>query len=172
MQKMDMFQGDKGQFLPDRTYNDKLTLLSGADRIDLYHFGPGHTNGDTIVVFPALRVAHTGDLFAGPGLPLLDTNNGGTGVKYPDTLKKAAAGIKDVESVIPGHSAVTTWAAFVEFGEFNQAVVNSVQQAVKDGKTVEEAITGFSVPEAFKSYNITRAKQNVTTIYNELKGTR
>jgi glyoxylase-like metal-dependent hydrolase (beta-lactamase superfamily II) len=172
MQKMDMFQGDKGQFLPDRTYKDKLTLLGGADRIDLYHFGPGHTNGDTIVVFPALRVAHTGDLFAGPGLPLLDTNNGGTGLKYPDTLKNAAAGIKDVESVIPGHSAVTTWAAFVEFGEFNQAVVSSVRQAVNQGKTVEEAITGFTVPEKFKSYNLTRAKQNVTTIYNELKGTR
>jgi glyoxylase-like metal-dependent hydrolase (beta-lactamase superfamily II) len=172
MEKMPTFQGEKAQFLPDRTYKDKLTLLGGAERIDLYYFGPGHTNGDTIVVFPELRVMHTGDLFAGQGLPLIDVNNGGTGVKYPETLKKAAAGIKGVESVIPGHSAVTTWAAFVEFGEFNQAVLDNVQAAVKAGKPLDDAVAGFSVPEKFKDYNVTRAKANVTAIYNELQGTR
>lgn len=62
MQKMKQFEGENAKFLPDRTYKDRETLLTGADRIDLYYFGPGHTNGDTIVVFPELRVAHTGDL--------------------------------------------------------------------------------------------------------------
>ena len=32
-----------------------LTLGSGADRIDLFYFGRGHTNNDSWVVFPALR---------------------------------------------------------------------------------------------------------------------
>src|SRR6188768_3898287 len=31
---------------PDRTFTDTMTLGSGADRIDLYYFGAGHTNGD------------------------------------------------------------------------------------------------------------------------------
>ena len=47
MEKMDAFKGDKAQFLPDKTFKDKLTLFSGADRIDLYYFGAGHTNGDS-----------------------------------------------------------------------------------------------------------------------------
>ena len=59
------------------------------------------------------------------GTPLIDRNNGGSGVAYPETLAKAAAGIKDVDTVIPGHSAVTTWAAFVEFGEFNEAFLTA-----------------------------------------------
>ena len=80
MEKMDAFKGEKAQFLPDKTYKDKLTLNSGADRIDLYYFGAGHTNGDAIIVFPTLRVAHAGDLFARKGTPLIDTNNGGSGV--------------------------------------------------------------------------------------------
>jgi len=33
------------------------------DQTDLYHFGRGHTNGDSFVVFPAARVMHTGDMF-------------------------------------------------------------------------------------------------------------
>src|SRR5438876_9212306 len=53
MAKMDNFKGDKAKFLPKRTYKDKLTMGSGKDEIDLYYFGPGHTNGDTFVVFPA-----------------------------------------------------------------------------------------------------------------------
>ena len=54
-----------------RPITDKMTLGSGKDRIDLYYFGAGHTNGDTFVVFPALRVLHTGDMYPwkdGPGL--------------------------------------------------------------------------------------------------------
>lgn len=169
MQKMESFQGGKAQFLPDRTYKDRLTLGTGAERIDLYYFGAGHTNGDSIVVFPSLRVAHTGDLFAGLSTPIIDTNNGGSGVAYPQTLEQAAAGISGVESVIPGHSAVTTWDKFVEFGAFNAAFLTAVRQGIEEGKTAEEVLAGLKLPEQFKGYGMARAKANVTAIYNELK---
>jgi hypothetical protein len=32
---MDAFEGDKAKFLPSKTYKDKLTLNSGAERIDI-----------------------------------------------------------------------------------------------------------------------------------------
>ena len=78
MEKMDAFKGDNAKFLPKKTYKDKLTLGTGKDRIDLYYFGAGHTNGDTFVVFPALRVLHTGDMFAWKDAPFCDRNNGGS----------------------------------------------------------------------------------------------
>ncbi|HEY7182814.1 MAG TPA: MBL fold metallo-hydrolase, partial [Blastocatellia bacterium] len=57
MEKMPAFQSEEGKkFLPGKTYKDKLSLLKGADKIDLYYFGRGHTSGDTFVVFPALKV--------------------------------------------------------------------------------------------------------------------
>jgi cyclase len=170
MQKMKQFEGQNAQFLPDRTYKDRLTLQTGPDRIDLYYFGAGHTSGDTIVVFPALRVAHTGDLFARPATPLIDMNNGGSGVAYPATLKKAAAGITGVDTVIPGHTpAPTTWSAFVEYGDFNAAFLAAVEEAVKSGKTADEASAGLALPGRFKDYGMQGAKDNVTKIYSELK---
>jgi glyoxylase-like metal-dependent hydrolase (beta-lactamase superfamily II) len=169
MEKMPAFQGEKAVYLPDRTYKDRMTIFSGADRVDLYYFGPGHTDGDTIVVFPALRVAHTGDLFARPATPLLDVNNGGSGVAMPQTLAKAAKGISGVETVIPGHSAATTWAAFVEFGEFNAAFLDAVRRAVNEGKTAEDAISGLTLPAKFKDYGMQNVKDNVNKIYTELK---
>ena len=104
MEKMEQFQGDGKRFLPSRTYKDKLSLLGGKDQVELHYFGRGHTSGDTIIVFPALRTMHTGDLFAAKATPLIDVNNGGSGVEYPKTLARAAAKLKNVDTVIPGHS--------------------------------------------------------------------
>ena len=35
--------------LPTETYTDHTTIGSGADQIELDHFGRGHTNGDTVL---------------------------------------------------------------------------------------------------------------------------
>ena len=120
-----------------------MTVLGGNDAIDLYYFGAAHTNGDAFVVFRNLRVMHTGDAFAGLSTPLMDTNNGGSGLAYPETLAKAAAGIKGVDTVIPGHSAVTTWQTFVDFGEFMKSFVGSVTASAKSGQTADAAVTAL-----------------------------
>lgn len=170
MEKMPPFQSDSGkQHLPKRTFKDKLTLLDGNDRIDLYYFGRGHTNGDAFVVFPALRAMHAGDLFPGKQAPIMDTNNGGSGVEYPKTLAAAAEGIAGVDTVIPGHSDVTDWKAFVEFGQFVDAFVSAATTALTSGKSVDETAAAFSLPSQFKDYNMQRAKADVEVIAAELK---
>ncbi len=171
MEKMPAFQSEDGKkFLPGKTYKDKLSLLKGKDKIDLYYFGRGHTGGDSFVVFPALKLMHAGDMFAfSKALPIIDIGNGGSGLEYPKSLMKAAAGIKGVESVIPGHSPVTTFAEFKEYGEFMQAFVAAVEQAKKDGKTADQAATDLKLPDKFKSFNMGRAKAGVNAIYGELK---
>ena len=169
MEKMDAFKGDKAQFLPDKTFKDKLTLFSGADQIDLYYFGAGHTNGDAVVVFKELRVAHIGDLFARKGTPLIDTNNGGSGVAYPKTVKNAAKKIKNVDRVITGHSDVFPWSAVAEYAEFNKAFLDATTASMKAGKSADDTIAAFKMPDKFKDYNMGGVKDNVAKIYAELK---
>jgi cyclase len=170
MEQMSAFKTDEGKkFLPSKTYQDKLSVLEGSDKIDLYHFGPGHTSGDTLVVFTALKVMHTGDLFPGKAAPFMDTGNGGSPIEYPNTLAKAAAGIQGVDTVIPGHSAVTDWNAFIEFGEFVRDMVAAAQQAKKDGKTAEQAAADLKLPEKYKSYDMRRLQDDVTRIYADSK---
>ena len=105
--------------LPDRTFKERVTLLSGSDAIDLYHFGPAHTGGDTFIVFRNLRVMHAGDVFLGRQTPpTVDTDNGGSASSYSTTLSRAADGIRDVETVIPGHGAIATWQEFLDYRKF------------------------------------------------------
>jgi glyoxylase-like metal-dependent hydrolase (beta-lactamase superfamily II) len=169
MKRMDLFKSSEGaRGLADKTFNDKLTVLSGNDAIDLYYFGRAHTDGDAFVVFRNARVMHAGDVFSRPGAPLIDGNNGGSGVAFPETLAKTISGIKGVETVIPGHSAVTTWQAFVDYAEFMRGWIGSLSAAAKAGKTVDQAVAEFKPAEKFKAYDMARAKANAEVIYKEL----
>ena len=169
MAKMPAFQGEKAAFLPKRTYKDKLTIGSGKNRVDLYYFGAGHTNGDTFVVYPALRVLQTGDMFAWRDAPVLDRNNGGSGLEFPKTLAKAVAGIKDIDTVIPGHSPVTTPKDFDQYQKFTADFVSAVQGAAMAGKSAEEATKSIDLASKYPGYKSDRYAAAVTALYAEIK---
>ena len=169
MEKMDAFKGDKVRFLPKKTYKDKMSLGAGKDRVDLYYFGAGHTNGDTWVVFPALGVVHTGDLFAWKDAPLCDRNNGGSCVAFPQTLSKGLAAIKNVDTVIPGHSPIMAWKDLQEYQRFNADLLAEAQAAMKAGKSVDDAAASTHVADKYSGYQSTRVKAAIQAIYDELK---
>lgn len=168
MAKMDAFKGEKAQFLPKKTYADKLTLGSGKNRVDLYYFGAGHTNGDTFVVYPALRVLQTGDMFAWKDAPLYDRNNGGSGVEHPKTMAKLLAAVKEVDTVIPGHSPVTTLKDVQEYQRYTSELLAQTEAAKKAGKTADEAAAAIDLTGKFPGYKSDRLKAAVAAIYDEL----
>jgi cyclase len=145
------FKASGGKGLPTRTFADRLTLGAGTDRVDLYHYGRAHTGGDAYVVFTAARVMHAGDTFPNKTTPIMDRNNGGSGIAYADTLAKAAA-TPNVDRVVTGHSAVMPVADLKEYSEFIRDVVSSVQAAKKAGRTIDEVVNTWKVPERFKGY--------------------
>jgi glyoxylase-like metal-dependent hydrolase (beta-lactamase superfamily II) len=167
-----IFQQNNGKGMPKQTFKDTMTIGKGPDQIDLYYFGRGHTNGDAWIVWPALRFAHAGDIFSGKNLPLLDTNNGGSGVEIGNSLAKAHDGIKNVDQVITGHSTVMTWADLAEYAQFNKDFLASVQVALKAGKSIDDIAASWKIDETkYKGYQIqdARLKANVTAVVNELK---
>jgi len=154
MEKMPIFKEHNNNGMAKRTFTDRMTIGSGADQIDLYYFGPGHTNGDAWVVFPAHRTLHSGDIFAGKSIPLIDTNNGGSMLQMPATLRKTYEGISNVDTIINGHTpAQTTWADLQEFADFNQELVDWMQAGLKAGKTPEQLAAEWKLPEKYQGYS-------------------
>jgi cyclase len=152
MEKMPIFKEHNNVGMAKRTFKDKMTIGKGADEIDLYYFGRGHTNGDAFVVFPALRVAHAGDIFAGKSVPLIDEANGGSMAEISDSLLKAYNGIKNVDTVINGHApAQTTWADLKDYSDFNKDLVAWMQSELKAGKTPAQAAAEWKLPEKYAS---------------------
>ena len=166
MEKMPIFKEHNNVGMAKRTFTDKLTIGKGADQIDLYYFGPGHTNGDAFVVFPAHRIMHSGDIFAGKSVPLIDSANGGSMVRVSETLMKAHDGIKNVDTIINGHTpAQTTWADLKEYSEFNKDLVDWMRAGLKAGKTPEALAAEWKLPEKYKGYSA-----NVSALMGGLVG--
>ena len=61
------------------------------------------------------------------------------------------------------------WSALAEYGEFNKAFLDATKAAHKAGKSVEDAVAAFKLPDKFKDYGMNGVKDNVTKIYAELK---
>jgi cyclase len=128
--------------MPDRTFTQRMMLGSGDDRIELHYYGAGHTDGDAFVIFPARRAMAAGDIFAWKMSPLIDPMAGGSVLALPETLERAADGIKNVDTVIEGHGDVNTWEGFRDYVQFNRALVDAAK-AGRGQKTAEEIAAGL-----------------------------
>ena len=171
-----IFTKNHGVGMAKRTFKDKMTIGSGADRIDLFYFGPAHTNGDAMVFFPSARVLHMADAFLGKALPGIDSNNGGSGVKYADTLTKAAdfADKNNVQTIVNGHfNTTTTRADLREFIQFVGDFVKFAQDGKRSGKSVDEIAKTWKTPAKYAGYDANppaiRVRSNVELIFKETK---
>jgi glyoxylase-like metal-dependent hydrolase (beta-lactamase superfamily II) len=169
-----IFQRNNGRGLPTRTFTDHLTIGAGNDRIELYYFGRAHTGGDAFIVFPALRVMHTGDAFHTKDLPIMDANNGGSGVEYAGTLSRLAdATASSVDTIVNGHHPTTTTIADLRTqAAFIADFVTFVQEAKKGGKTVDDVVNTWKTPEKYAGYaapNPNRVRADAQVIWDETK---
>ena len=174
MEKQDAFKGDKARFLTKRTFKDKMTLGTGKDQVELYYFGRGHTGGDAWVLFTQARVLHAGDIFAGKTAPLIDVMSGGSAVEYGKSLQKAFDTVKNIDTIITGHSPLMKPADLKEYADFNNDFITWVQEQMRAGKTVDQAAAEWKVPAKYPGYGppapiFGGIKTNIQAAYTELR---
>jgi hypothetical protein len=83
-------------------------------------------------------------------VPRLFAEDGGSTIQFPETLTKAQAAIKNVDTIITGHNTVMKWQDWVDQRDFVAEYVRQVQAAFKAGKSVDDAVAGMTWPERFK----------------------
>jgi len=169
---LNVFAETDGRGLPTMTFSERMSLGRGADQVDLYYFGRGHTGGDAWVVFPGLRTLHAGDLFLGKRVPFLDAANGGSGVELPDTLQRAHDSIPDIDTIITGHSTQMTWTDLAEWAAFNRDFLSAVRAGRAAGQTVEQIGSSWTLPEQYAGYDASNPEsvtRNVQVIVDELE---
>ena len=164
--------------LPTTTFMDRYSLLDDLDRIELYHFGPAHTDGDIVVVFPQKGVAYLGDLFAGKGIPVIDIESGGSGLAFPETLARALDTLTalEVEYIVPGKAApfmgsqvrLMSLKDLQEYVDFNRDFLAATKVAFQAGQDVDEAAASLTLPN-FPDYDMEHTRANIQAIYDELQ---
>ena len=171
MARMAPFAAANGRGLPTRTFTDRLTIGNGADRVELYYFGPGQTSGDTWVVFPAGATVVTGDVFGLKNPTRIDTANGGSASRVAETIEKAVAGIRNVDTVVTGHGDVVPWRDLEQYARFNRLFLEDIRAALAQGKTPDDIAATWKVPEGYAGYTAApaRIKENAQLIADETR---
>ena len=102
----------------------------------------------------AARTTHTGDMMARKGLPFIDSaNTNGSATEFGATLLKAVDGIRDVDTIIPGHADdPLTWEDLVDYAAFYDNLLTTVQQGAADGRSPAQIVDGYTVPDQYRDF--------------------
>lgn len=125
--------------LPVVTYRDAMSLHFNESTILVEHYPAGHTDGDSVVFFPADNVVHMGDLLFTDRFPLVDLDNGGNVLGLTTNVAAVLKRIDDKTVVVPGHGP--TLASKADLQRFHQmllATTELVKSRLDQGMSVEE----------------------------------
>ncbi len=170
--KPTIFDQNQGKGLPKRTFDDRLTLFKGPDQVELYYFGRGHTNGDAWVLFPSARVVATGDIVPGKRVPIVDSNNGGSGVEYGESVRTAHGRLnKLADTFVTGHATPMTGAELMEYATFMREFAEAARAAKKAGTAVDVFAKSYTIPAKFQGYTPAQeagVRAAAQVVYDEL----
>ena len=125
---------------PDITYNDRMRFHFNGERIDLLHYGPAHTTGDTAVIFRGSNAVHLGDVFNNAGYPFIDVGNGGDVDGLIEFCKAVLAEIDEHTRVIPGHGPVSNHQGLADYIDMLATVRDRIAKLIAQGADLEAVI--------------------------------
>jgi glyoxylase-like metal-dependent hydrolase (beta-lactamase superfamily II) len=123
--------------LPVITFDAGIELHLNGERITVRHYGPGHTDGDSVVWFHGSQVVHTGDLFFKDRFPYIDLGSGGSVRGYRRAVAEVLAELPDGWKVIPGHGAQCGKPELQAFHDVLSECIERVEAALARGEGVE-----------------------------------
>lgn len=136
---------------PVITYTDHMQFHFNAETIDLLHFGPAHTTGDTAVYFRDSNVVHMGDVF-NAGYPFIDAGNGGDLEGMIRFCSKVLKNINQDSIVVPGHGPVLGYADLADYVEMLEVVRDRISRMIDLGKSLEEVLAATPTKEFDEMY--------------------
>ena len=123
--------------LPSITYSQDTKVHLGGKEVRAAFYGRGHTNGDSVILFPAERVIHTGDLFLKRGAPeftpYFDFGAGGSMLEWVAVMDRIMA--LDFDTAIPGHGPVSPRADVEKWRADLVALRDRLRTMLKQGAT-------------------------------------
>lgn len=139
--------------LPVITHENGMSLYFNDEKIDLLHFGPAHTTGDTVIYFTNQNAIHLGDVFFSNSYPFIDVDNGGSLSGMINYLEKIVLVIDKDTIVMPGHGEISSISDIKETIEMLKTVKNRILMSIKNNQSLEQIISSNITKDFDKKYN-------------------
>lgn len=113
---------------PESTFTERMVIDLPGRRVELLHFGAGHTTGDALVFLPDEGVLFGGDLICNHVFPnAMD----GDPLHWPVVLSQAA--LLEAQVLVPGHGRVGDGSILQDFGRCLNRLMEEVDEALNEG---------------------------------------
>ena len=126
--------------LPVITYENGMTLYFNNEEIEIVHFGPAHTSGDSAVIFHNQNAVHYGDVFVTEGYPFIDVSSGGSIDGIINFLSKSLTKLKPGAIILPGHGEIATIQDVEDTIIMLKTVRERILKMINEGKSLQEVI--------------------------------
>lgn len=132
---------DASTFAPTRAMKgQKEALQIGSIKLELHHFGAGHTDNDIVVRLPDHNVLHMGDLLFNRIWPYFDVPSGANTAGWINSCKQAIALCDNDTVIVPGHGELTDVEALRRQIALFEDLAPKAVAAVKAGQSREDFI--------------------------------
>jgi cyclase len=142
----------KKESYPVITFDQSASVHFNGEEIKLIHYGPGHTDGDSVIYFTGANVVHMGDQFVA-GFPFIDFSSGGDVSGFIKTVGIVLEKIPADAKIIPGHGKLSTVEDLKNYYAMLNETMDIVKKQIVAGKTLDEIKTN-GLPEKYKSFGV------------------
>ena len=139
--------------LPVITHENGMSLYFNDEKIDLLHFGPAHTTGDTVIYFTDQNAIHLGDVFFSNSYPFIDVDNGGSLTGMINYLEKIVLVIDKDTIVMPGHGEISSIYDIKETIKMLKVIKDRVLKSIKNNNSVEQIMNSDITKDYDEKYN-------------------
>ena len=126
--------------LPVITYENGMTLYFNDEEIEIVHFGPAHTSGDSAVIFHNQNAIHYGDVFVTEGYPFIDVSSGGSIDGIINFLSKSLEKLNPGAIILPGHGETGNIQDVKDMISMLETVRDRISKMIDEGKSLQEVI--------------------------------
>ena len=139
------------QLYPDETFGNIWSEKIAKEKLCLYYYGAGHTNGDAIIHFQHANIVHMGDLVFNRRHPFIDRSAGASIRNWINVLDNCEDKFNKDTKFVFGHAAdgfdVTGSKEDLNaFKGYLEKLLSFAEVEVKAGKTKEEFLKNTSIP--------------------------
>ena len=132
---------------PQITYDYSMRMQFNGDRLLLLHAGPGHTDGDTAVIFSDRNLVHMGDVYLSRGYPFVDADHGGSLIGIAEFCERVLAQLEPGATVVPGHGPVSNYAELADYATMLRTIYGRISELVDQGASLEQIIAAKPTAE-------------------------
>jgi glyoxylase-like metal-dependent hydrolase (beta-lactamase superfamily II) len=138
--------------LPVISFDDRIDLYFGDERLELVHASPAHTAGDVAVILRRANVVHMGDVFLSAAYPFADVDNGGSFDGVIEFCRAVLARIDESTIVVPGHGRTATYADLASYVDMLVTVRGRLAALIAEGATLEQVVAAQPTKEWDEQY--------------------